>query len=134
MKTLLSLQTENESIFDGSANGTPLQIVGKITSTENKDTFKITKGFIGLGSSSELKNLDSFTLEATINPTALARNRQNIMESQNPPLALYIDNKGHLNGSVHVKNEGWVSLKSKRRLIRRLLKVMFLRSITPRYG
>ena len=116
MKTLLSLRTENESIFDDSANGTPLKIIGNITSTENKDTFKITKGFIGVDSNSELENLDSFTLEATINPSALARNRQNIMESQTPPIALYIDNKGYLTGSVHLKNEGWVSLKSKTRL------------------
>ncbi|WP_343703916.1 IPT/TIG domain-containing protein [Chitinophaga sp.] len=113
LKTLLFVRAENNGVFDGSFLGTPITMNGSITHSTKEDEFLITKGFINMGRIPGLETSGAFTLEAVITPEAVTGSRQNIMESQSPPAALFIDNKGLLTGSVHVKGTGWQSLAAK---------------------
>src|ERR1700754_328647 len=112
MKTLLFVRTENKSAFDGSVKGTQLKINGDVTPTPVENQFQVNQGFIETGPVPEISKSGSFTLEATVTPAALTGARQNIMESQTPPVALFIDEKGLLNGSINVQSGGWKAVKS----------------------
>ncbi len=111
MKTVLFVRTGSKSIFDGSVNGTSLKLNGDIAATKTENQFQITKGFIEAGILPGLDGNGVFTLEATVAPTAVLGGRQNIIESQTPPVALFIDDKGFLVGSVNVST-GWKSITS----------------------
>src|SRR4051812_9706900 len=93
MKTILFIRTENNSVFDGSLKGTSLKMNGDIVTTNVENQFQINKGFIELGPMPELENSGAFTLEAKVSPDAVLGNRQNIMESQSPPAAFFVDDQ-----------------------------------------
>jgi len=117
MKTLLFVSTESNNIYDGSVKGTSIKVEGNITTTKDQNVITINKGFIEPGPIPELEKSTSFTLEATLKPTSVLGGRQDIMEAQSPPIALFIDATGRLVGSINIKGKGWQSVKSKVPLI-----------------
>lgn len=56
------------------------------------------------------RGLEEFTVEATASPDRLGE-RQNVLESQDPPVALYVESDGTVTGSVHTA-EGWKTVSS----------------------
>src|SRR5258707_3254033 len=113
MKTLLFVRTENNSAYDGSVTGTALKLNGPVTSTKVENQFQLSQGFLETGPMPELETSGgAFTVEALITPDAVLGSRQNIMESQKPPIAFFIDDKGFLNGSINLAAGGWKSVKS----------------------
>lgn len=54
--------------------------------------------------------LREFTIEASAAPDRLG-DRQNVLESQDPPVALYVESDGTVTGSVHTE-EGWKEVSS----------------------
>ena len=117
MKTLLFVRTENNSAFDGSVKGTALKLNGPVTPTKVENQFQLSQGFLETGAMPELEKSGAFTVEALVTPDAVLGSRQNIMESQKPPIAFFIDDKGFLNGSINLTTGGWKSVKSKAALV-----------------
>ena len=93
MKTLLFVRTENNSAFDGSVKGTALKLNGPVTPTKVENQFQLSQGFLETGAMPELEKSGVFTVEALVTPDAVLGSRQNIMESQKPPIAFFIDGK-----------------------------------------
>lgn len=112
LKTLMFVRAESNGAFDGSVNGAQVMLSGTVARSEIENQFLVKKGFINMGRIPELEESGVFTLEAIVIPDAVKGARQNIIESQSPPAALFIDSKGLLNGSVHVKS-GWKVITSK---------------------
>lgn len=113
MKTLFSMRAETNALFDSSPRGNPVTLTGNIKQAAADNLLQITKGYIETGPMNELGRGDSFTIEATVQPEKTTGGRQNIMEAQSPPVALFIDKDGFVNGSVNVAGAGWKAVKSK---------------------
>lgn len=111
MKTLLNLKSENQSLFDGSTNGTSIKKTGQIKAARSIDMLTIDSGYLEVESPIDLSENDAFTLEAAIKPASVTGKRQNLIESQAPPVAFFIDDSGFLNGSIHTER-GWEIVKS----------------------
>ncbi len=111
MKTLLSIRSELDSVYDGSTKGVSVKVAGNVTTTKTANRLLMKQGYLEPGPMPELDKADSFTLEATINPSAIDK-RQNIMDSQSPPVDFYIDEIGFLVGSINLRGIGWKSIKS----------------------
>ncbi|TDH28683.1 hypothetical protein EXU57_00980 [Segetibacter sp. 3557_3] len=114
-KTLVFLRTENNDVFDGSVKGTAVKLVGDVTHSKRENAFVIKRGSIELGTIPEWQTSDSFTFEAYVTPQAIGPGRQNIIESQSPPAAFFIDPAGLIVGSVHTP-AGWQSVQSQQAL------------------
>ncbi len=105
-KTVFYLRSENNQLFDGAETGNPVKLSGSIQQTTKENEFQVKKGFIDIGNIPQIEKSSSFTLEAVVQPKKVLGTRQNILESQTPPVAVFLDNLGKLNGSVHT-SEGW---------------------------
>jgi hypothetical protein len=110
-KTVFYLRSENNELFDGAETGNPVRLLGSIQQTSNENEFQVKKGFIDIGKIPVLDKSDSFTLEAVVQPVKVIGTRQNILESQSPPVAVFLDNLGKLNGSVNTSS-GWQAITS----------------------
>ncbi len=110
-KTLVFLRTENNEVFDGSVKGAFVKLSGDVKPARVENTFSVKKGFIELGNLPELQQSEAFTFEATVTPAAIGPNRQNIIESQAPPAAFFINPQGFIVGSVNT-SAGWQGLQS----------------------
>jgi hypothetical protein len=73
-------------------------------------TVRVAVG-IGVAPSVDLGNLQSFAISATITPERVGGDRLNILESQSPAVALFIDGNGRLVGTVHTA-QGWIGVDS----------------------
>lgn len=110
-KTLFYLGTDTQGVFDKSVKGYKIIANPKVRDLGNERMVQINKGgYIKLDRSSELDRLSSFTLEAFVRPRRIG-DRMNIIEAQQPSVALFIDPQGKLVGSVHTAN-GWQSVDS----------------------
>lgn len=67
-------------------------------------------GFVEVDASEALAGLDSFTLELDVTPDEVGR-RQQVLEAQNPPISVAIDETGRLTGAVHT-TKGWETVDS----------------------
>ncbi|MDQ3276909.1 MAG: hypothetical protein M3Q06_01200, partial [Bacteroidota bacterium] len=112
VKTLLFVRLENQTLFDGSTRGTTIKTIGDVRPTRLENEFQFVKGGLHIGRIAELEKSRSFTLEALVTPDAVTGSRQNIMEAQTPAIALFIDDQGFLQGSVHLQT-GWQGVKSR---------------------
>ncbi|GAA0880491.1 hypothetical protein GCM10009119_34610 [Algoriphagus jejuensis] len=110
-KTVFYLRSQNNELFDGAETGNSVSLLGKIAATTKENEFQVTRGFIDIGKIPGIENSASFTLEATIQPQKVTGSRQNILESQSPPVAIFLDDAGKLNGSVHT-SKGWQVITS----------------------
>ncbi len=110
-KTVFYLRSENNELFDGAETGNPVKLRGSIRQTSRENEFQVTKGFIDIGKVPTLNKSSTFTLEAVVQPKKVTGSRQNILESQSPPVAIFLDNLGKLNGSVHTAS-GWQVITS----------------------
>ncbi len=109
--TLFLLKSDSEGAYDGSVKGISIARSVNAKPLEQDMGFRLEKGFIELARNKDLEQLQSFTLEATIQPDSVGGARQNIMEAQSPSVALFIESNGKLIGSIHTA-AGWVSVDS----------------------
>lgn len=110
-KTVFYLGTDPQGVFDASSKGHKLIANSRVLDLGDERRVKINQGgFIKLDRSKELDSLSSFSLEAYVRPRQLGR-RLNIIESQQPSVALFLDPQGKLVGSVHTAR-GWQSVDS----------------------
>ena len=110
-KTVFYLGTDTHSVFDASSLGHRISANRKVNDLGNERLLKIDKGgFLKLDRSEQLDNLRSFSLEAFIRPKIIGE-RMNILEAQQPSVALLIDSRGKLVGAVHT-DAGWQSVDS----------------------
>lgn len=114
--TLFLLKSDVQGAFDGSAKGIGLVQSSNTKSLGPEAGFRLTGGSIDLVRHPDLDDLQSFTIEATINPDAVGGMRQNILEGQTPAMALFIDNNGKLVGSINT-SAGWISVDSGNTLV-----------------
>jgi hypothetical protein len=115
--TLFQLIGDRNTMFDGSVNGiTILKSVNAKVLPRDRGV-ALDKGSIDIARHGDLDNLQSFTIEATITPADVGGARQNIIESQTPPIAFFIESNGKLVGSVHTV-AGWVTVDSGQTLIK----------------
>ncbi len=115
--TLLQLVADSSGIFDGSVNGVAILKTVNAEVAPRDAGVTLANGAIDIARHRDLDALQSFTIEATITPTRAGRVRQNIVEGQTPPVALFIEADGRLVGSVHT-SAGWVSVDSGPNLVR----------------
>lgn len=110
-KSLFYLHNDESGVFDASVKGVIIKTNPKIRNQGEGALLLFEKGgFVQLNRNKELDELKAFTLEAAINPSTLGE-RMNIMESQKPSVAFFIDNTGRLVASVH-NAAGWQSVDS----------------------
>lgn len=127
LKSLLYVRTENKSVFDGT-KGSPVTLSGTVEHADVENQFLVKKGFINMGRIPELDKSGTFTVEATVIPDTIGK-RQNIIESQTPPVALFIESNGMLTGSVNIKGAGWQSIAGTTALVaKKSYKVRFSRA------
>lgn len=109
--TLFSLRTDPNGIFDGSNAGVAIErsVNTKVLPTSGGLT--ISNGVVEIARHANLDKLQSFTLEATVTPTKIGPDRQNIAEAQTPGIALFIGPDGQLVGSMLINGAwGWRGL------------------------
>src|SRR5215471_7065490 len=114
--TLFQLVGDPKGMFDGSVNGIALKSVNAKTLPGDAG-IAFDKSSVDIARQHDLDALQSFTIEATINPTSITSTRQNIVEGQTPSIALFIESNGKLLGSIHTAG-GWVTVDSGPTLVR----------------
>ncbi|HKF53783.1 MAG TPA: LamG-like jellyroll fold domain-containing protein, partial [Blastocatellia bacterium] len=114
--TLFQLVGDPKGMFDGSVNGIALKSVNAKTLPGDAG-IAFDKSSVDIARQHDLDALQSFTIEATINPTSISSSRQNIVEGQTPSIALFIESNGKLVGSIHTAG-GWVTVDSGSTLVR----------------
>lgn len=115
--TLFRLTGDSNGIFDGSVNGIALLKTVNAKIRPQDAGIILTNGIVDIGRQRDLDALQSFTIEATITPTNVGGQRQNIVEGQTPSIALFIEANSRLVGSVHTA-AGWVAVDSGANLVR----------------
>jgi len=104
-KTVFYLGVDREGIFDASLEGQKVAVNNKLKHLKKTNKLLFNKGaYVRIDGGKEVKSLESFTLEAIINAKSLNK-RMNIAESQQPPVAFFIDTGGILTARVYVKNK-----------------------------
>jgi len=109
--TLFQLKGDAQGAFDGSVNGISILNASNAKVLAKDAGIAFTNGSIDVARNKDLDALQSFTIEATITPTAVSGDRRNIVEAQTPSVALFIDATGKLVGSVHTA-AGWITVDS----------------------
>lgn len=107
--TLFQLAVDGATLFDGSIIGLPINPNPKVKISAG--AIGLNGGMIDVGRHPALDLLESFTVDVMVTPEGVSTERQNIVESQTPSFALFIDNVGKLVGSVHIAT-GWTSVDS----------------------
>src|SRR5262249_52585960 len=109
--TLFKLVADPNGLFDGSVNGVGILKNLNAIILPNDGGVAIYKGKVDVGRHPSLDALQSFTIDVTITPTKVGVARQNIIEGQTPPVALFIEANSTLVGSVHTAG-GWITVDS----------------------
>jgi len=109
--TLFQLTGDVHGMFDGSVNGISILNSTNAKVLPGDAGIAIDRGLVDVARHPDLDALQSFTIEAMVTPTNIGQARQNIVEGQTPPVALYLDASGTLVGSVHTA-AGWMNLDS----------------------
>jgi len=109
--TMFQLVGDRQDLFDGSVHGNALARRGNVRVLPANAGVALDGGFVDLTRTHDLDSLDTFTITATITPKAVGSARQNIVESQVPSIALFVEANGKLIGSVHTA-AGWVTVDS----------------------
>lgn len=109
--TLFQLRAHDGQVFDGSTLGLAIRAEHNVAVLQTGNGLRLDKGALELPWNQRLAQLHSFTIEATVTPRQIAGDRRNIVEAQEPPVALFIQPDGKLVGSVRTK-DGWVSVDS----------------------
>jgi hypothetical protein len=107
--TLFQLKSDANGVFDGSAKG--IAVIRAANTKQVHEGLKFDNSVVELSRNSDLDNLQSFTIQATITPEVLRGERQNILEAESPAISLFIDPSGKLVGSVNTAT-GWVGVDS----------------------
>ena len=109
--TLFQLRSDGRHVLDGSTLGVAIQSLRNVTILQGGHGLRLDQGgTVELAKNPRLANIQSFTIEATVTPRKCAGSRRNIVEAQEPPIALFIQPDGQLVGSVHTNK--WVSVDS----------------------
>lgn len=109
--TLFQLRSDGRHVLDGSTLGVAIQSLRNVTILQGGHGLRLDQGgTVELAKNPRLANMQSFTIEATVTPRKSAGSRRNIVEAQEPPIALFIQPDGQLVGSVHTNK--WVSVDS----------------------
>lgn len=115
--TLFELVSDNQSLFDGSVNGVSILRTANAKVLPRGGGISLDRGLVEVARHRDLDQLQSFTLEATINPKTVGGARQNIIEAQTPSVAFFVEANGKLIGSVHTA-QGWVTVDSGATLVK----------------
>src|SRR5262245_22262865 len=115
--TSFRLVGDSSGMFDGSVIGVPILKSTGAKVLPRDSGIALENGAIDIGRQSDLDSLQSFTSEAEITPKSLGGTRQNIVESQTPSIALFVESNSKLVGSVHTA-AGWVTVDSGAVLLR----------------
>jgi Concanavalin A-like lectin/glucanases superfamily/IPT/TIG domain len=116
-RTLFQLVGDSNGLFDGSVNGIAIANTSNTRVLPEDQGVAFEQGTIDIGHHRDLDALQSFTIEATITPTRVGGERQDILEGQTPSVALFIEPNGRLVGSIHLA-DGWMSVDSGSVLVR----------------
>jgi hypothetical protein len=109
--TLFRLDADAQGLFDGSVHGITIAGARNVKPLPGDGGLALNKGLIDVARNAVLDGLQTFTIEATVKPAAVGGTRQNITESQTPPMAFFIESNGKLTGSVHTA-AGWQPVDS----------------------
>ncbi len=96
---------------DGSVHGIALSNSVNASVIPDKAGVRIENGFIELAHLKKLDELQSFTIEATVEPEQAGQQRRDIVQAESPGIALFIDEQARLVGSVYTA-DGWKSVDS----------------------
>lgn len=89
---------------------------GKVEIDEKTRSLKLDgKGTVRIYPDKTMENIGEFSVEAIVTPSRLKR-KQQILDSQDPPVRLVLNPDGQLVGSVHTK-DGWESVDTGSRTI-----------------
>lgn len=114
---LFSLASCRGSPCDTSGNNIQVSCSGQVLFDAQTGYFQLHGGYIDISRHPALDDLQCFGIEAAIIPYVFGNGRQNILEAQNPAVALAIDHEGRLAGAVNTAG-GWFGFDSgKRRLV-----------------
>ena len=114
--TVFTLQGDAGGMFDGSVNGISVLKSTNARVLPGDGGIALDRGAIDIARHPDLDGLAAFTIEASITPANVGGARQNIVEGQTPPIALFIDAGGKLAGAVQTA-AGWLSVDSGTTLI-----------------
>ncbi|MDQ2855614.1 MAG: LamG domain-containing protein, partial [Acidobacteriota bacterium] len=115
--TLFELASDPQGPFDGSVNGVSILRTANAKVIPRDGGISLERGLIDVARHRDLDQLQSFTLDAVINPKTVGGGRQNIVEAQTPSVAFFIEANGKLIGSVHTA-AGWVTVDSGATLVK----------------
>jgi hypothetical protein len=115
--TLFQLKGSPSGMFDGSVNGISILKSTNAKVLPGDAGIWLDHGLVDVARHKDLDSLQSFTLEATLNPAKVGGTRQNIVEGQSPSIAFFIEANGKLVGSVHTA-AGWGKVDSGATLVK----------------
>jgi hypothetical protein len=114
-RSILAVGVDGLGVSDFSHLARPLQLHGGVKAVRGE--LQLTGAArVSIPRSPELDKLSAFTLEATVTPAKLGV-RQDIIEAQTPPVALFIEADGTLFGSIHTQ-AGWQSIKTQQQKLK----------------
>lgn len=109
--TLFHLHTDQSGIFDGSNAGVGIQRSTNVRILPGDKGISFANGVVEIARHKELDKLAAFTIEATVTPSRIGPDRQNILEGQSPAIAFFLSPEGKLVGSMAINNV-WTGLDS----------------------
>lgn len=109
-RTIFQLQADGTGVFDGTFHSRAVKVKGRVKTFKNGTLKFGNGGLVSIPRLDRYDALDEFTIQATVLVTD-TNSRQNIIEGQTPPVALFVDRGGKLVGSVHTA-QGWKSVTS----------------------
>jgi hypothetical protein len=115
--TLFRLEGDQQGMFDGSVNGISIVKSSNAKVLPASAGIALDRGFVDIARQADLDGLQAFTIDAVITPTNVGGARQNIVESQTPSVAFFIESNSKLIGSVHTA-AGWVTVDSGANLVK----------------
>ena len=110
-RTLLDLQFDGATPYNSAAAALTTTAAGAAIKTVDEG-FALAPTSRVKVAGPDLAGLDTFTVSAIVRPAKLGR-RQVILESQSPPLRIYLTNTGVVKGGVHTA-QGWQEVSSGR--------------------
>ena len=112
---LFYLSVDDKGPFD-AVKGHSMSTIGEIRNIGDDRALILKKNsYVKIKPSKDLENLETFTIEAKINPKRL-NIQNNILEALKPPILLYIHENGKLIGAIHTV-DGWETVDSDTNLI-----------------
>lgn len=110
-RTLFYLQADDTGLYDGSLRGKALQVSPKVRTVKGSGAVRFADGaHIEVPADDRFGALEEFSIRAQVR-LGNTDTRQNIVEGQDPPIALYVEKDGTAVGAVHV-GRGWQKVTS----------------------